>query len=244
MRSYYLIPLTVLPIVTALAILVYTYGNEINTLLASPIAGSVLLVILIVVDGAGGVLVPFLIHQAEQPSPKLRIVFDVDKAPDRYSIQLDQMAVDGSGQVTVRRRFWRACVMNDGGLAERCKATLSLVKAEPPNVRKFILGEIQLVWESGQLYQDIGAKGGSEFVQVMYSDERTSGIAGDFKAFVSTPDGISQWVLPVFRAQDAMGSGSFVVELRITSPRDGASATKQFKLTTNGGWNDHTMVAL
>ena len=175
--------------------------------------------------------------------PKLEIIFDLDNTPDRYRIQLDQLVSDGANTLTVRRKFWRACVTNRGGLAQKCKATLSILTWTPDNVRHFIRGEIQLVWESGQLYQEIGAKFGSEFVQVVFSDQRTEGQPGDSKAFVSTPDGIQQWILPVFRAQDALGTGVFEVELKVTS-QSGASATKRFRIRTAGTWNDLLMEAI
>lgn len=51
---------SIIPIVTGLIILAYLYNNQINDMMKSDSAGNILLTILIVVDGLGGVLVPFL----------------------------------------------------------------------------------------------------------------------------------------------------------------------------------------
>jgi hypothetical protein len=60
MKSYLLVMIIVLPVVTSIAVMIYLFGSQINNALGSEIADKILLIILILVDGFGGVLVPFL----------------------------------------------------------------------------------------------------------------------------------------------------------------------------------------
>lgn len=75
MQSYRLIPLVVLPIITVLAVLIYTYVGLVNEMFGSTVAGNILLMILIGVDAIGGVLVPFIIRARENPTIKFEGLF-------------------------------------------------------------------------------------------------------------------------------------------------------------------------
>ena len=165
-----------------------------------------------------------------QPS-KLDITIDPSQ-PSRYSPQLMVVTPVGSA----KRKFCKVLVGNTGSsVAERCKATISLLKWSPQDVRHFTENDLQLLWENGSLLQDIGALQGREFLHVVFSDERTTNDPGDYRAFLSTPDGIQQ--LSPLRAQEAMGSGEFEVEITVVSIH-GSSASKKLKVTTSPDWRD------
>jgi hypothetical protein len=51
----------IIPLVTGLILVAYFYYNQINDAMKSDSAGNILLVVLIIIDGVGGVLVPFLL---------------------------------------------------------------------------------------------------------------------------------------------------------------------------------------
>ncbi len=121
------------------------------------------------------------------------------------------------------------------GLAEKCKATLMVTSWKPKSPRYAPQGDVQLMWESGQLLQEIGAKPGKEFVHLVFSDERTDTIEGAWeRAFVSSPDGIQT---PLLRAQDGFGEGEFEVKITVTSIQ-GTSVDKHFKIVTGRSWHD------
>jgi hypothetical protein len=65
--------IVVFSIVTPLAIGVYYFGPQINEGLKSPIAANLLLIILIIVDGSGGVLGPFLSGISKREIKNLKI---------------------------------------------------------------------------------------------------------------------------------------------------------------------------
>jgi hypothetical protein len=175
-----------------------------------------------------------------ESQPKLNIKFEVDKTPDKYRQELEQSSASNPA-IRVRRKFWKACVTNSGGLAELCKVTINLLSWSSPSVRHSPQGEVELVWENGQALHPVGAKIGKEFFHVIYSDERTDKLEGDYRAFVSTYDGILYWWLPELRAQDALGRGEFELEVVATSIKDGASARKSFKVRTTNQWKELSM---
>jgi len=188
--------------------------------------------------------VAFFIARHES-QPNLEIVFEIDKTPDKYreekELRLYNLSNLGAGISQVKRKFWKTCVVNSGGLAEACKVTVNLLNWSSPAVRHSPQGETEVVWENGQSLHAVGAKKGREFFHVVYSDQRADKIEGDYKAFVSTLDGIQNWFAPDLRAQDALGRGEFEIEVTVTSVKDGASASKRFKVTTGLTWHDLQM---
>lgn len=60
MRTSIIVLIIVLVAITPIAILIYIYGAQVNAFLEYPIADRLLLIVLIIVDGLGGVLAPFL----------------------------------------------------------------------------------------------------------------------------------------------------------------------------------------
>jgi len=173
--------------------------------------------------------------------PKLAIEYV--RHSNRYAPALNTITPDGKDTGIVRK-YLKVDVVNTGrATARNCTATLELLGWEPENTRHaaYDLGPVILLWDSGQLSENIVAKGGRKLVHVVFSDSRTTNHEGDYRAFYSTQEGIRN--PSFFRAQDSLGTGRFEVRLSIVA-EGGHSAKRRYRIITTGAWQELDMEEL
>ena len=130
MKIYKLLPITVLPIITVIAFGVYYYGSQVNEVLKITYGANVLLIILILVDGSGGVLVPYLIYRAERSERKLERLREEEKVPvleyDGLFRTRDQLEELRGEKIIRNIHFLRVKMIKGEGMAEHCVGFLTV----------------------------------------------------------------------------------------------------------------------
>lgn len=164
---------------------------------------------------------------------------DLQANPHLYSPMLELITMTGE-RTNISRRYLKAGIKNSGGIvAKQCKVTLRLVRSDA-GIRAPSQEPKVLLWENGQIYQDIGINR-TEYVHVVLSDSRLESHPDEnIFALISTPDTINMIPANQIRAQDGFGVGTTDFDLVATS-ESGETLTTRLRIHVTNRWQELTM---
>jgi len=165
--------------------------------------------------------------------------YDPQANPHLYSPMLELITMTGE-RTNISRRYLKIGIKNSGGIvAKQCKVTLRVVRSDE-GTRAPSQEPKVLLWENGQIYQDIGMNR-TEYVHVVLSDSRLeSHLEENILALVSTPDTVNMIPANQIRAQDGFGVGASDFDLMATS-ESGETLTAKLKVHVTNKWQELIM---
>jgi len=159
--------------------------------------------------------------------------------PHLYAPMLELLTMTGQ-RTNISRKYLKLGIKNNGGMvAKQCKVTLQFVNSET-GTRAPSQEPKVLLWENGQIYQDVGMNR-TEYVHVVLSDNRLeTSPEEDIFALVSTPDTVNMIPPNTIRAQDGFGVGDSEFDLVVTS-ESGETLTARMRVHVTNRWQELAM---
>ena len=207
------------------------------------LAGTAVLFAFLTWLGSGAELLGLLRDWYKETYRKAKLIVEYapESIPHLYTPQLGFVSLLGE-PLNLTRRFIKVGINNNGGrIAKQCKATFQIQshddKTRPPSHEPKTL-----LWENGEVYQDIGINR-PEYLFVVLSDSRLG--MNDFAkenlfALIGTLETVKMIPFTVIRAQDGFGVGNFIFKLVVVS-ENGEMVTATFRVVVTTNWQELTM---